>query len=894
MTHEEEAPTSRLPWGLKKDSVKPGTIKQIAASKMQTFHTGVQKKTPFQKRKEEEELKRKKAEEEAAEVYKEFVASFEEEEPRRKTFVKAGASTSSDRDSSKTGRYEARSTHRAQSGTHKPVRSTTPASGNDKSRMMTPNQRRNPFAEDDEDEDEDDKTNEDEAIKLKSAESSLKKRNLGAFMENLKRRNKEQRLQRKRQTVGDSASLTVQAAFEGKQGSHDLGDPTTTNLFVSNIPDGADELTLCKHFGRYGPIGSVKIMWPRPYDDRASKGSGRLSGFVAFMNRDDAAQALKNLDGSMLLDNSIRCVWGKAVPLPDKPIYVTSTSNVMTTTGRPFNARVSADSGAGSRSQELWEVVVEQPTDRELLYTIHRTIERVIRYGAQFEAINNAKFKFLYDYQSPEHVYYRWRLFSLLNGDSTRRWSERPFEMFDHGTIWIPPESNAQFEEYGSDTDQWQEITAASDAEYEHEREQLPKGQLGPVAKRRLSKMIRLYSEGGEYGNIEIRGRIGEFALEHTDSIQKVIDIVMQSLLLKETPYPVKAIRFELVSELLVRSGQTTPGAWKIRSNIEARLTELFTHLGQVAHDISSRLKAENYKRQIFDHLRLWESQSLFTREQLDSYVACFEKTERATSTTSTTLTIKERKVESVNITDTAIVTPKKNIQQSMTSISSTKPDQPIKRAGFCPIGQKEYVDTIATTSINHSLPITATSQVLDVVNSNNDNDTIEDKEEDEDLDGEVWTTTTTTTTTINEPELDGEPMMSDHIETDEEQLDGEPLNEEEEEEEDLDGVAIMDDTSVIDLPTELADKLERYRVSLSVIPQMTTEKQEALLEEFRKKLLSNESNLSESLSSLSSSKAARQEEQSVVVTMTRSENNNVKKEQKVDDEDEDDFDMFA
>jgi hypothetical protein len=40
----------------------------------------------------------------------------------------------------------------------------------------------------------------------------------------------------------------------------------------------------------------------------------------------------------------------------------------------------------------------------------------------------------------------------------------------------------------------------------------------------------------------------------------------MQSLLLKETPYPVKAIRFELVSELLIRSGQTAPGAWKIRA----------------------------------------------------------------------------------------------------------------------------------------------------------------------------------------------------------------------------------------------------------------------------------------------------------------------------------------
>ncbi|RKP22391.1 hypothetical protein SYNPS1DRAFT_25889, partial [Syncephalis pseudoplumigaleata] len=220
MSDEEEAPASRLPWGLTKDSVKPGTIK------MQTFHIGVQKKTPYQKRKEEEELKRKKAEEEAAAVYKEFVASFEDDEPRMKTFVKAGSSHSSGE------------------------------------------------------------------VIISEHET------------------RERRLQQKRQTIGDYGearpSLTVQAAFEGKQGSHDLGDPTTTNLFVSNIPDGADELTLCKHFGRYGPIGSVKIMWPRPYDERSSRGPSRLSGFVAFMDREHAAQALKNLDGSMFLGNALR------------------------------------------------------------------------------------------------------------------------------------------------------------------------------------------------------------------------------------------------------------------------------------------------------------------------------------------------------------------------------------------------------------------------------------------------------------------------------------------------------------------------------------------------------------------------------------------------------------
>ena len=35
---------------------------------------------------------------------------------------------------------------------------------------------------------------------------------------------------------------------------------------------------------------------------------------------------------------------------------------------------------------------------------------------------NNPEFNFLYDVRCPEHAYYRWRLFSLANGDSLRRW----------------------------------------------------------------------------------------------------------------------------------------------------------------------------------------------------------------------------------------------------------------------------------------------------------------------------------------------------------------------------------------------------------------------------------------------------------------------------------------
>lgn len=56
---------------------------------------------------------------------------------------------------------------------------------------------------------------------------------------------------------------------------------------------------LCQEFGRFGPLASVKIMWPRTDEERARE---RNCGFVAFMNRRDAERALKNLNGKQIFE----------------------------------------------------------------------------------------------------------------------------------------------------------------------------------------------------------------------------------------------------------------------------------------------------------------------------------------------------------------------------------------------------------------------------------------------------------------------------------------------------------------------------------------------------------------------------------------------------------------
>jgi len=71
-------------------------------------------------------------------------------------------------------------------------------------------------------------------------------------------------------------------------------------------------------------------MWPRgdgsvgPGADmtqsRKHKSSG-LSGFVSFMTRQDAEEALREYDGFEWGGSILRVGWSKAVPIPPKPMY---------------------------------------------------------------------------------------------------------------------------------------------------------------------------------------------------------------------------------------------------------------------------------------------------------------------------------------------------------------------------------------------------------------------------------------------------------------------------------------------------------------------------------------------------------------------------------------------
>ncbi|KAI9362068.1 hypothetical protein DFJ73DRAFT_813257 [Zopfochytrium polystomum] len=571
---------------------------QISQAKLRAFQLGFQKKTPFQKQKEAEEARRKEEEDAAARVYVDFVASLEADSGKPKGWVKGATIVPSalfDKEEAER-KSEVGTIYRPQSKFSLP---DTP----------------------------------------KASESSGtgqkfgKKRQLDAFLEEIKQ-SQETKEVRTRQKTGSNSWSESQAQhgpiFE-EVGSHDTGDPRTTNLYVGNINPAVDEELLSKEFAVYGPIASVKVMWPRTQEE---KERNRNCGFVSFMKRSDAEKAVKAMDGKVLLGFPMRVGWGKAVPIPAQPIYVLDTKAKSQTSGLPFNAQAPQPPlkgrpapGSGLRpTPSKPEVRVQIPDDLSLLTLIHRMIERVLVHGPMFEALimdreaNNPQFSFLFQNDSPEHVYYRWKMYSLLHGDSKINWPTETFSMFDEGPVWVPP--SIPFEDmHFSDDDV---ISSSSDSEDEervrHPPRQNAKGALEKRHRHKLEVLIRKLTF-----DRELIGSLMVFCIDHSDAADEIVDVIIKSLMLPGTPiFPSKIARLYLVSDILHNSACSVRNAWKYRSLFERQLPQLFTHLGLICKSIPARLRADQMRRAIFAVVAAWEKWIIFNRDFTDGLRASF------------------------------------------------------------------------------------------------------------------------------------------------------------------------------------------------------------------------------------------------------------------------------
>ncbi|XP_019068343.2 LOW QUALITY PROTEIN: protein RRC1-like [Solanum lycopersicum] len=547
------------------------------------------KKTPFQKHREEEEAKKKRAEDETARLYQEFVESFQADNtPGSKAFVRGGTINPNDKlkmDS--------------QGGNSKDE-----GSGLKKGSRYVPSFLPPPMAtkgRDHEKKQKEDKPREKEKGKA---------RNIDNFMEELKheqemreRRNQDREQWRDRHTENSAPSSRFDELPDdfdpsGRPGSFDDGDPQTTNLYVGNLSPQVDENFLLRTFGRFGPIASVKIMWPRTEEERRRQ---RNCGFVAFMNRADAQAAKDEMEGVIVYEYELKIGWGKSVSLPSQALPAPPPGHMAIRSKEGATVILSGPSGPpvttvpGQNSElvltpNVPDIMVIPPEDDHLRHVIDTMALCVLDGGCAFEQAimergrGNPLFSFLFELGSKEHTYYVWRLYSFAQGDTLQRWRTVPFIMITGSGRWIPPSLPTP---KGADHEKEAGSTYAAGRSRRVDVERT----LTDAQRDEFEDMLRSLT----LERSQIKEAMG-FSLDNADAAGEVVEVLTESLTLKETPIPTKVSRLMLVSDILHNSSAPVKNASAYRTKFEASLPDIMESFNDLYRSITGRITAEALK----------------------------------------------------------------------------------------------------------------------------------------------------------------------------------------------------------------------------------------------------------------------------------------------------------
>jgi U2-associated protein SR140 len=417
-------------------------------------------------------------------------------------------------------------------------------------------------------------------------------------------------------------------------------------------------------------------MWPRT-DPAAtggaaagrSKNSG-FSGFVAYMRRKDAENALRELDGFSWSGSILRVGWSKSVPVPARPMYgmsVAFMSIKQIAKAPPVNP---AAQSLGDKDQPSTTALSRKRSrSRDRDYDRHerrshrsrsrsprhsgrdrrpsrsRSYERSHRsrqdrsrsprrrsrsrsrdardqddlgeeisdgfirtVASQVKGNDEVYEKSLMDYESknPRYAFFQDRV--------------RAESMCEKFLINLHPQ-HPKHRYYRSCLDKRREIqpefdddgynsSYSTDSEEEEERENGHKTELGRLARRRFQAMLRGIS--GRRGEL---ARCMAFSLEHAEAAAEVADVLIASLLVEGTPVPRKVSRLHLVCDILHNSAIPLPGAWRFRQEFQSRLGLVFDHLAGIYHSFPGRITADTFKTQITAIIDIWEDWIVFPPE---------------------------------------------------------------------------------------------------------------------------------------------------------------------------------------------------------------------------------------------------------------------------------------
>ena len=337
-----------------------------------------------------------------------------------------------------------------------------------------------------------------------------------------------------------------------------------------------------------------------------------------------------------------------------------------------------------NRSGPLLHVPVQAPQDIKELRLIHKVIESLLSHGPEFEALlmsrpdvqREEKWAWLWDPRSTGGVWYRWRLWEVLTGSTTKRGQGKYLPLFEGSSAWKAPDQLLAYE-YTTKLDEF-----VSDSEYnssdddesgdegtrrQHHGAGAPpdpslltddgKAYLNPLEKAKLTHLLsRLPTSTGKLRKGDV-ARITAFAISHAGKgSDEVVSMIVSNI---EKPFSCTSanpdykkekdtsgddaaaddeeksdtssaslIGVYLISDIL--SSSSTSGvrhAWRYRQLFESALRQrqIFEGLGKMEKKMNwGRLRAEKWKRSVANILSLWEGWCVFPQGSQEHFVAVF------------------------------------------------------------------------------------------------------------------------------------------------------------------------------------------------------------------------------------------------------------------------------
>lgn len=406
---------------------------------------------------------------------------------------------------------------------------------------------------------------------------------------------------RKRPREMESFAAELAHRQAAQASAHTGGDDggssgSSSNLFVGNLSPAVGEDGLRAAFAPFGEVVSVKVMWPRG----GGGASSNNTGFVLFQRRRDAEAAMAGMRDALLEGVRLQVSWARPVKGMPPPAEVEVDYSAML----PPDARV---------------VRVQLPSDAACRAMIDVCAEYVAADGPQLESlllqharavapdgeVHAGSFAWLFNPSTPEAQYYRWRVWSILNGDASGRgWNRRPFQIHTGGPWFLPPPPQPPARRSASPERRRRRRESRSRSHSPGYRgsDRLHEDDLSTLRE----KMEALSLERAPVRDFML------FAMQRSQCAADIVEHLVAALQDVTAPAQVLVARLYAAADLAHNSAANVRNASVFRSALHAALPDVFEHLARVYRAIAGRMTSTAMRDRIMRVLTFWERESIF------------------------------------------------------------------------------------------------------------------------------------------------------------------------------------------------------------------------------------------------------------------------------------------